>query len=330
VAGDCDDSEASDHPGASEEVGNEDDENCDGAERCFRDADGDGYRGLLLETVTSADLDCTDAGEAAVGLPGGDCEDEDPAFHPGATEACDDPTDWNCDGSVEYADGDSDGSAACLDCDDQDADAQPGATEEVGDGVDQDCDGGEVCLVDADDDGYVDGAGATVESPDPFCTGTGEALASAPEGDCDDDDAERHPGAAEICDEIDQNCNGEVDEGLATEEWFADADGDGFGDDATAMTGCDQLGDVTTGGDCDDGDSTVFPGAEDLPGDGVDQDCLGGDEVEGEPTPGPGDDGDGTGCANCSVPGESSGVGGLALVLAAVLVLRRRPGRGRR
>ena len=84
---------------------------------------------------------------------GGDCDDDDVAIHPAASESCSDPTDYNCDGEVEYADVDGDGFAACEDCDDTDEDVNEDAAEVCND-VDDDCDG----LVD-DDDGSVDLSG---------------------------------------------------------------------------------------------------------------------------------------------------------------------------
>jgi len=77
--------------------------------------------------------------------------------------------------------------------------------------------------------------------------------------DCDDGDASIHPDADEVCDDVDNNCNGIVDEGY-------DADGDGF-------TEC--------GGDCDDTDGRVYPGAPDLCDGVADNDCDGlGDPME--------------------------------------------------
>ncbi|MBM4392793.1 MAG: FG-GAP repeat protein, partial [Deltaproteobacteria bacterium] len=64
---DCDDSDAAVSPGARETTGDEFDQDCDGAEVCYADADGDGYRGT--RTVTSADVDCGDAGEAPSSAP---------------------------------------------------------------------------------------------------------------------------------------------------------------------------------------------------------------------------------------------------------------------
>jgi hypothetical protein len=75
-------------------------------------------------------------------------------------------------------------------------------------------------------------------------------------GDCDDNDPTAHPGAIEEPNLIDDDCDGEVDEGTV----LADDDGDGFSEDE---------------GDCNDGDASVYPGAEEIPGNGIDDDCDG-------------------------------------------------------
>ncbi len=95
------------------------------------------------------------------------------------------------------------------------------------------------------------------------------------EDDCDDGDAAVNPGVAEVCNGVDDNCDGEVDEGVATTS-FTDADGDGHGDPETEAAACDvPSGAVEVGDDCDDGDATVFPGADEVCGDGVVNDCDG-------------------------------------------------------
>lgn len=78
--------------------------------------------------------------------------------------------------------------------------------------------------------------------------------------DCDDSDPSRFPGAPEPCDGIDNNCNGQIDEG-ALITWYPDLDGDGFGDDAGAVQACDAPGPeyITQGFDCNDADPAVFP-----------------------------------------------------------------------
>ncbi len=184
-----------------------------------------------------------------------DCNDNNPTTHPGAEELCD-GFDNNCDGAVDEGcptctDQDNDsyyaqaGCGSDVDCDDSEPTVSPGAPE-ICDGEDNDCD----TLVDegfdADGDGY---------------TTCG--------GDCDDSDPLIHPEAEETCfDERDNNCNGEVDEGCPTCE---DLDDDGY----FAEPGCG------TAVDCDDLNTTVFPGAEELC-DGLDNDCDG-DADEGCP-----------------------------------------------
>ena len=162
---DCDDSDYNVHPGATEIIGDGIDQDCDGGDLCYLDNDDDGFHDN--STVGSADLDCSDPGEADAYDPSGDCDDDDGSVYPGATEI-------------------------------------------VGDGIDQDCDGGDLCYLDNDDDGYHDNS--TVGSADLDCSDPGEAEATDPDGDCDDDDAAVNPGATEICDNgIDDDCDGLID-----------------------------------------------------------------------------------------------------------------------
>jgi hypothetical protein len=97
--------------------------------------------------------------------------------------------------------------------------------------------------------------------------------------DCDDGDPGVFPGAPELCDGVDQDCDGEVDEGLPTFELWPDADGDGFGDPALGEQHCRWLeGWVDNGEDCDDSDPEAWPGAVEDWTDDRDSDCDG--EVE--------------------------------------------------
>lgn len=103
--------------------------------------------------------------------------------------------------------------------------------------------------------------------------------ATTEEGDCDDADAGRHPGAVEVCDTVDQDCDGVVDDGLPLQSWGPDGDGDGHAAfDTPPATGCaPPLGTSTALDDCDDAEPTVHPGAPEAC-DGVDQDCDGEDD----------------------------------------------------
>ena len=95
---------------------------------------------------------------------------------------------------------------------------------------------------------------------------------TAEDGDCDDADPLVSPASDEICDGIDNNCDGVVDEGV-TEIWYPDADGDGFGADAEPTEACSRpVGFVPGATDCNDADPGVFPGALEVC-DGVDTDC---------------------------------------------------------
>jgi hypothetical protein len=94
--------------------------------------------------------------------------------------------------------------------------------------------------------------------------------------DCDDDDPEVFPGTVEWCNGVDDDCDGTVDEDEATDatQWYPDADGDGFGASSGSSWACEQpSGRVADNSDCDDGDASTYPGAAEVCGDGVVNDC---------------------------------------------------------
>ncbi len=94
--------------------------------------------------------------------------------------------------------------------------------------------------------------------------------------DCAPADAGIHPGAAEVCDGVDQDCDGEIDEDPTDGgTWYADADGDGFGDpDAVARACAQPEGTVDDATDCDDTSDQALPGGAEVC-DGLDNDCDG-------------------------------------------------------
>ena len=123
---------------------------------------------------------------------------------------------------------------------------------------------------DVDGDGYGDETGAEWGC-------TAEAGWSMEPGDCDDGDARRYPGNVEICDDVDNDCDGGVDndaDDILT--WYADEDGDGYGNGDRLVESCRALpGYVQEAGDCVDINAAVNPAAEAVCGDGVDNDCDG-------------------------------------------------------
>ena len=85
--------------------------------------------------------------------------------------------------------------------------------------------------------------------------------------DCNDKDPGIHPDALEMCDGIDNNCDGVEDEATAYDAplWFEDKDGDNFGDPNSTAPGCEApLGYVGVQTDCDDLDSSSYPGAVEM------------------------------------------------------------------
>ncbi|MEZ4317636.1 MAG: MopE-related protein [Myxococcota bacterium] len=240
--------------------------------------DARGAEGVCVVSVEV--VPCRDLDGDGVETCDGDCDDADPTTYPGAPEVPD-GRDNDCDGAVDegtaLADDDGDGfSELDGDCDDGDAGVFPGQVEVPDDGIDQDCDGDDTvtCYVDGDDDGY--GSAVVVLAADGDCDDPGEATVS---GDCDDTDASRNPGATDVPDDgVDQDCSGADDASC-----FTDGDGDGWGTTAVlaADGSCDAAdGEATQGGDCLDTNASVHPGATEIPGDGIDQDCSGADRAE--------------------------------------------------
>ena len=197
------------------------------------------------------------------------------------------------DKASSETDGDGDGSPADADCDDADAAVFPGAAEAC-DGADNDCNG----LVDDGvtinwfSDGDGDGYGM---SGIPVTACEAPAGYVAVDGDCDDTDAAVHPGAVELCNLLDDNCDSVADSGEGA-IWYTDGDGDGYGLDSSGIEYCsDPPGLVPLGGDCDDSDAGANPGQEEVCGDYDDDDCNGSADVGVEGVWYSDDDGDGYG-----------------------------------
>ncbi len=173
-------------------------------------------------------------------------------------------------------DADGDGWPYWVDCDDGNMDVYPEQVE-MCDGVDQDCDGqvDELALdaglwfVDGDGDFFGDAERAFLS-----CDGAGGVALGQ---DCDDSRAASFPGGTELCDGLDNDCDGALDEENPTEllPWYHDDDGDNFGDPSDVVSACAAPpGRVADNTDCNDQDRSAFPGAPEYC-DGDDEDCDG-------------------------------------------------------
>ena len=262
---DCDDINPAVNPLAHDVCGNGVDEDCDGEDAPCIDADGDG----------SPENE--------------DCDDNDPERFPGNPEApnnctglvdpkCGDGIDQDCDDqdTACITDNDCDGSPASQDCDDNNENIFPGQTEDCTNGIDDNCNGAidEGC-VDCD----LDGDGWQRDDPANGCPNIDNPPGQAP--DCDDLNSGVYPditvncggleggspacAAFHLCDGIDNDCDGEVDEGCPPIN--CDQDQDGF---QNTSAGCTPPAGQE---DCNDADPNIYPGAPDICDDTILQNC---------------------------------------------------------
>jgi hypothetical protein len=283
---DCDDRDASINLDA-QEVCDGQDNDCDGAAddadpdtdrstggTFYADADGDGFGGsaFVFEGCESPAGYVTDTT---------DCDDLDADISPAGVEMCN-GVDDDCDAEIDedsaadvvtwYADTDADGFgdsattdigceqpvgyvADATDCDDSDGSVTPDTV---------------TWHYDYDGDGYGDPSATTHA-----CVAPARYVADAT--DCNDASAAANPAAGEVCDGLDNNCDGSTDGTDATDAtaWYPDADGDLFGDADAAVTACDApAGHVSNATDCDDDARAISPVAAEIC-DSVDNDCDG-------------------------------------------------------
>ncbi len=257
----------------------------------FVDDDGDGFGNLNFTDdfcyqpdgwVTNSD----------------DCNGSDVLINPNATEICNGADD-NCDNLVDdgfvlgiYSmDSDSDGFGnvnsvinSCFqpigyisdatDCNDNNASINPNATE-ICNGLDENCNG-------QADDGLVfsnyyfdfdsDGFGSLNTMENECAQPLGFVMNAL---DCNDASFYANPAAIEICNGLDEDCDGENDNSVVFATFYEDADGDTYGDPATGQDFClipTELF-VANGDDCDDTNATINPAATEVWENGIDDDC---------------------------------------------------------
>ncbi len=289
---DCDDGNASSYPGAPEVCDGEDNDcnglvddgiNCQEPRTWYEDKDNDG-RGNPYRTII--------AQEKPVGyVPNGDdCDDDNPQTYPGSAPndsatACMRDVDGDDYGDMTPPSGVTPG----TDCNDSNPNQNPGRPEICDDGIDNNCDGvvDEGCnnptynhYRDGDGDGYTTNDYITTSSPTPP---TGYRAQKSNELDCDDANPNKNPGLPEICDDgIDNNCDGNVDEGCTnpTYTFYRDQDQDGHTTSQT-MTSSDPnppagwRAQPSQEEDCADNDSSRHPGAVEVCGNNLDDNCDG-------------------------------------------------------
>jgi arylsulfatase A-like enzyme len=302
---DCNDNSAIINPGMPEACNGIDDD-CDAItddgldfSTYYPDQDNDGYGDFFMAGSSL----CNDPGNGFADN-NDDCYDVNPTINPGAIEICN-GIDDNCNGNADdglifityYADFDNDGfgsltdtgNPSCsnpgtgfsinnTDCNDANATINPIAIEDCN-GIDDNCNGtadeGMLFInyfADLDNDSYGDLTDAGIL----FCSNPGVGY-STNAFDCNDGNALINPSVQEICNGIDDNCNGTADDGLIFITYYADLDNDNFGDlFDIGLSLCNNpgAGFSTNNADCNDGNIAINPSAIESCN-GIDDNCNG-------------------------------------------------------
>ena len=118
---------------------------------------------------------------------------------------------------------------------------------------------------DTDGDGFGDANNTTYNCSEPTGYTTNDL-------DCDDGNGAVNPNAAEVCNGLDENCNGVVDEDVET-AYYYDGDADGWGDSSTMTLSCNApVQYVLQNGDCNDADPDIYPSNQEVC-DSIDNNC---------------------------------------------------------
>ncbi len=307
---DCDDTNADIHPNHPEICDNIDND-CDGLtdngltfNDYYIDNDGDGYgtrNAIINYCATPVGYSLFDT----------DCDDGNPLINPIAAEVCN-SIDDDCDSLIDDqdinvymtlrwspdADGDSFGEYGnyifkCVappgyvanndDCDDNNGYINP-SMDEICNNIDDNCNG----AIDANDANVMGAYGLYPDTDgdgfgDPWnllISCTMEAGYVLDNSDCNDNDITINPSATEVCNSIDDNCNGFTDsddpEVQGAPTWYADLDNDGFGSGATSVIACYQpSGFVSDNTDCDENNAAIHPLQAEVCSNGIDDNCNG-------------------------------------------------------